>query len=209
MASTNKTTHYNLPLFVGTDKPTWLGDFNSAMQALDAAIYEAEQAATAAQSQATSANATATSANSNATTAISNASQALTIASGQPTTIGKTLTENSFGGATISSFNGEIAFNTNGNLAQLFLSIAVTGTINEGSTVIARVPGYSADSNVKIGLVFLQYTTSTGSQTDVYTAQLKTNGNIAVTLNYRQLTGTAYVSCYGLVDISRANATIS
>ena len=30
-ASTNKTTYYELPQFVGTDKPTWLGDFNEAM----------------------------------------------------------------------------------------------------------------------------------------------------------------------------------
>lgn len=34
-ASTNKTTNYELPQFVGTDKPTWLGDFNSAMLAID------------------------------------------------------------------------------------------------------------------------------------------------------------------------------
>lgn len=34
-ASTNKTTNYELPQFVGTDKPTWLGDFNSAMSTID------------------------------------------------------------------------------------------------------------------------------------------------------------------------------
>lgn len=34
-ASTNKTTNYELPQFVGSDKPTWLGDFNSAMLAID------------------------------------------------------------------------------------------------------------------------------------------------------------------------------
>lgn len=38
-SSTNKTTYYELPQFVGTDKPTWLGDFNSAMGAIDTAIH--------------------------------------------------------------------------------------------------------------------------------------------------------------------------
>ncbi len=37
-ASTNKTANYELPQFVGTDKPTWLGDFNGAMSAIDAGM---------------------------------------------------------------------------------------------------------------------------------------------------------------------------
>lgn len=39
-ASTNKTTNYDLPQFVGTDKPTWLGDFNEAMFDIDAGMHE-------------------------------------------------------------------------------------------------------------------------------------------------------------------------
>lgn len=35
MSHTNNTTFMNLPLFVGSDKPAWLTDFNSAMQAID------------------------------------------------------------------------------------------------------------------------------------------------------------------------------
>lgn len=35
MAHTNSTAYMSLPLFVGTDKPAWLTDFNSAMQAID------------------------------------------------------------------------------------------------------------------------------------------------------------------------------
>ena len=38
-ASTNKTANYNLPQFVGTDKPTWLGDFNQAMFDIDAGMH--------------------------------------------------------------------------------------------------------------------------------------------------------------------------
>lgn len=38
MSATNATTNYNFPLFIGTDKPAWLVDWNSAMSAIDAAI---------------------------------------------------------------------------------------------------------------------------------------------------------------------------
>lgn len=38
MSSTNKTTYYELPQFISTDIPTWLGDFNGAMSAIDTAM---------------------------------------------------------------------------------------------------------------------------------------------------------------------------
>ena len=36
MSATNQTENYGLPQFVGADKPSWLGDFNSAMGEIDA-----------------------------------------------------------------------------------------------------------------------------------------------------------------------------
>lgn len=39
-AHTNATTNYELPQFIGTDKPTWLGDFNEAMADIDAGMHE-------------------------------------------------------------------------------------------------------------------------------------------------------------------------
>jgi hypothetical protein len=35
---TNSTENYELPQFVGTDKPTWLGDINTAMSTIDTAV---------------------------------------------------------------------------------------------------------------------------------------------------------------------------
>lgn len=35
MGATNKTPNIELPQFVGTDKPSWLGDFNGAMNTID------------------------------------------------------------------------------------------------------------------------------------------------------------------------------
>lgn len=36
MSATNETTNYKLPLFIDNDQPTWLGDFNGAMDKIDA-----------------------------------------------------------------------------------------------------------------------------------------------------------------------------
>lgn len=59
MSHTNSTTNYNLPQFVGTDKPAWLGDINPAMSAIDTAIKSAKDAGDTADGKATQAQATA------------------------------------------------------------------------------------------------------------------------------------------------------
>lgn len=58
MASTNKTTNYELSQFVGSDKPAWLGDYNSDMSKIDAAVHTVAGTATGADGKA-DANATA------------------------------------------------------------------------------------------------------------------------------------------------------
>lgn len=42
MASTNKTTHYDLSQYIATDKPTYLVDYNGDMTKIDSAIYETD-----------------------------------------------------------------------------------------------------------------------------------------------------------------------
>lgn len=41
MSATGSTTNYKLPQFVENDIPSWLTDFNSAMEKIDAAIHNA------------------------------------------------------------------------------------------------------------------------------------------------------------------------
>lgn len=55
MGSTNKTAHYELPQFVANDKPSWLGDVNQAMEAIDTGIYGAKSSADGAQTTANNA----------------------------------------------------------------------------------------------------------------------------------------------------------
>ena len=69
MAYTNKTVNYELPQYVADDKPTYLGDFNSAMSKIDEvmktnadSVVDANGQASNAVSQAQQASTTATSA---------------------------------------------------------------------------------------------------------------------------------------------------
>ena len=87
MASTNKTTNYELSQFIGTDKPTFLGDYNGDMQKIDTAIAGvaatasgASSTAASALTEAQSASSTAASAATTAATADTNATAALTTA---------------------------------------------------------------------------------------------------------------------------------
>lgn len=60
MSSTNKTNYYELNQYIGTDKPTYLGDYNSDMSKIDAGIHEVQETATTAKQTAGSAEAKVT-----------------------------------------------------------------------------------------------------------------------------------------------------
>ena len=67
-AHTNATTNYELPQFVGTDKPTWLGDFNEAMADIDAGMHENASDIASMQSDVSAATAAASQASSDVST---------------------------------------------------------------------------------------------------------------------------------------------
>ena len=106
MSATNKTTYYELPVFIATDEPKWLTDWNGAMNIIDGAIAEAKTAADNAQTTA-NANALAISGLSDSVSTISTALGTLTttvntlngtvntitelIGNGTPTTTDKTI----------------------------------------------------------------------------------------------------------------------
>lgn len=68
MGYTNKTTHYELPQYVATDKPKYLTDFNETMVAIDTQMYANAQAAATADGKAVAAKDTADGAVSSVTT---------------------------------------------------------------------------------------------------------------------------------------------
>lgn len=86
MASTNKTTNYELSQYIGTDKPTYLSDYNGDMQKIDAQMkVNADNVATAI-SSASTATSTANTASSTASSALSTAQSANTTAGQANTT---------------------------------------------------------------------------------------------------------------------------
>lgn len=86
MSATNQTSNYDLPLFIGTDKPSWLGDFNGAMNAIDTAIKGRADDISSLTTRMTATETVANTASSNASTALTNASNAGTAASAAQTT---------------------------------------------------------------------------------------------------------------------------
>ena len=68
MSHTNSTPNYNLPQFVGTDKPTWLNDVNGAFSGIDTQMKaNADSATTANTTASTAQNAIGTLSNLNTT----------------------------------------------------------------------------------------------------------------------------------------------
>lgn len=78
MSSTNKTPNYQLPQFINTDVPSWLGDFNEAMSKIDTQMKANDTKATGASTNAENANSSATLALETANQANTNASNAVT-----------------------------------------------------------------------------------------------------------------------------------
>lgn len=74
MASTGKTTNYELSQFIGTDKPSWLGDYNGDMLKIDTALGSINATATTAQSGVASAQSAASAAQMTANAAQQTAS---------------------------------------------------------------------------------------------------------------------------------------
>lgn len=106
MSATNSTANYELPIFLATDKPAWLTDWNGAMNAIDTAIHSAQTTADGAQTTAGTAIADIATINASLTTITGNISSLTTtvngntgsintinslIGNGQPTTEDKTL----------------------------------------------------------------------------------------------------------------------
>ena len=106
MSATNSTANYELPVFLATDKPAWLTDWNGAMNAIDTAIHTAQSTADGAQNTAGTCVADIATINASLTTITGNITSLTTtvngntgaintinslIGNGQPTTEDKTI----------------------------------------------------------------------------------------------------------------------
>ena len=82
MSATNATANYELPVFLATDKPAWLTDWNGAMNAIDTAIHTAQATADGAQTTASTATTDIATINSSLTTITSNIQSLTTTVNG-------------------------------------------------------------------------------------------------------------------------------
>ena len=130
-ASTNKTANYDLPQFVGTDKPTWLGDINQAMADIDAGMHENATNISSMASDVATASATA----SQASQDVSALTSTVNTLSSDVTAV--TTTANNAQQTATSALNTANTANGNiGNLSQLVTTdkTSVVNSINEVKT---------------------------------------------------------------------------
>ena len=95
MSATKETTNYKLPIFEAADQPTWLGDFNGAMEKIDAAV--------------TTVGANASTALSAANNAVNRVGQVETTLAGVQTTASNALALASTNETDIGTLDGEVA----------------------------------------------------------------------------------------------------
>lgn len=220
MSATNSTPIINLPLFIGTDKPAWLVDWNGAMNIIDTNIsaLQSAESGTAASLAALSQSVQALSGTVDQhTTALQTATQAIAgntgsintinslIGNGQPTTTDKTII------GAINEINakipegGEVAADdvTYDNTSSGLTATNVQAAINEVYEAIPSLP--AATSEVKTGtltagttsvtLNFTQQTIGASTLIDVYTGTYGVNPtNVTYTASSVTLTFDAQAS---------------
>ena len=186
MGHTNSTANYNLPQFVGSDKPTWLGDVNGAMSAIDAAIANAASAATDAASVATNAATVAAGAVTTANAASETATAASTAASTATATA-----------------------NTAADTANNAQSTAVLakGTADDAATAAATADGKADAANSAIGDLTDLDTTDKSSVVnainEVVAALPSAGGSVSVTADGVKTISALLTELFGLVDLTK------
>lgn len=120
MSSTNKTTHYELSQYIGTDKPTYLSDYNDDMLKIDTGIHDAASDASTALTTANSAASTAADASAAASTATTTANSANTTALEAKTTAETASTNAATALAAVADAEEAAAANTIENLAPAY-----------------------------------------------------------------------------------------
>lgn len=122
MSATNKTLNYELPIFIDTDKPSWLGDWNGAMTKIDNSIKTIDGVAESGVTMANEALTTAEGAVTTANNALTASGEAKTEA-----TAAKTLANNAYtlaGDAQVNSNNAvEASEKNSGSIANINMNL--------------------------------------------------------------------------------------
>lgn len=135
MASTNKTANYNLSQYIGSDKPTYLGDYNADMLAIDTGMATNKTKADNAVSVANAANQTAGNAQTTATQAQQTANSAKDTADGLSEAITQLTTKTNQNTSSITELINKFNLNRYNNVVATVT--AGGGSTSENSLTVA------------------------------------------------------------------------
>lgn len=202
MSHTNSTANYNLPQFIGTDKPAWLTDVNGAMSAIDTQMKANADANTTTAGDLTTLAGRVTTAEGNITTLGSQLSTTANVASSASTTatnaknkadgIEEYLNINSFNDLTVSANRGTIsnskmksATNTAGSFGKVYGIVDINGAGGTSSLVITLSDtGLRPTTAITInsGCMFTSYTSGGFNYMEVADMTINTNGTVTITI---------------------------
>lgn len=201
MSSTNKTKYYKLNQYIGTDKPTYLGDYNSDMSKIDEGIHAVQETATTANQTAGSAETIAQTALANTKTNatsiknlqssvadinasnvtrdanISKAQSDATKANDSAAEAKQSVSNLSANVRTWENLSGGDHSKINRTLRMLFVNYLVGGTGSTDRRVLFTIPNFSTDKDIAFtGNVIIN---SSGLETlAIGDFKLKTNGEV-------------------------------
>lgn len=208
MSHTNATSNYNLPQFLGSDKPAWLGDINPAMSAIDTQMKANADASTTAGTNATTAlNGIGTLANLTTTEktnlvgavneidtelgtvsgVASSASGAATIAKNTADTLSDYVNIDTYGNATATTSNGSIAYvnfsyasNEDATVGKIYgYCTSISSSIQDTTITIAGLP-FRPSADIAInGVAYAQDLTN--GEIFPTTLNVKTDGTATIT----------------------------
>ena len=198
MSHTNTTANYNLPQFIGTDKPSWLTDVNGAMTSIDTQMKANADANTTTAGDLTTLAGRVTTAEGNIATNTANITTVSNVASTAGTTatnakntadaLASMLDINDFGKTTATTSNGTINFqnvyyasNADGSVGKIYGEIGVTPSTNAPTSITFSTP-FRPSETLKIGgNVFLQHGVTRELYYTDYT--IGTNGQVTIQLS--------------------------
>ena len=211
-ASTNKTANYNLSQYIDTDKPSYLGDYNSDMEKIDSAMHTnattisgVDAKAETAKTTADTALGNASAADTKATNAQSTATSALEKATSNEAEINKfnlvNFKEYNFTNGVATDaintntnipFNGKltVATNSDGSIFKLYGSLSYSVSSNQDATITLQNTGINPSELFDVSTSGLVDVTDLQKNTYTYSANFRVNSDGTITINESMIAGT-------------------
>lgn len=195
MASTNHTANYDLSQYLGGDKPTYLGDYNSDMFKIDTALKGLSDDIDELNTDVGVAQTTANSANTTANTADGKADNAQETADANTQSITnltdylnintyKDLVVKSVSNATITKNNMRMARNSDGTLGKVYGSINFTIPSSGTANIVLSAQdgtGFSNDEDITINAGAITYSSRYTDNPLYGDFHFNTDGDIEIT----------------------------